>query len=100
MILRPSGIAPSVFAAVLTAALGAQGNTWIVDINNGAGTHFTSLVTAIASVNDGDTLVVRAGTYRGNIATSKALTILGEGQVDVWATLTAELTNPAVVVLY
>lgn len=58
-------------------ALPAQ-RTWIVDVANGPGTHFTNLPPAITAAADGDLILVRSGTYFG-ASTGKALTILGEG---------------------
>jgi hypothetical protein len=66
-----------VIGCCLAAPLAAQ-NTWIVDVTNAPGTHFTSVAAAFADaqVVDGDLLLVLPGTY-GQAATSKALTLLG-----------------------
>lgn len=66
----------------LASTLWAQGATWIVDQNNGAGTHFTDIPAAVAAVADGDTLLIRAGSY-SPFETNKALTLLGQGTVVV-----------------
>jgi hypothetical protein len=54
--------------------------TWIVDANNGPGTSFTDIPPAIAAATDGDTVLVRSGTYTG-FSTGKALKVIGEGSV-------------------
>ena len=59
------------FAAALPAT------QWIVDQQNGPGTHFTTIGAAVAAAVDGDTIVVRTGTYVESVTTGKALTILG-----------------------
>ena len=74
------------YALVLTSGLvAAQSRTWIVDVNSGPNTDFTDLPPAIAAAIDGDTVLIRSGTYKG-FTTSKALTVLGEavapGRVD------------------
>ncbi|MCA8952855.1 MAG: hypothetical protein KDE27_25320 [Planctomycetes bacterium] len=55
-------------AALRTVALvlpaHAQGATWIVDANNGPGTHFTSLSAAVFTSAPGDLLLVRSGNYQ------------------------------------
>jgi len=66
------------FALILTLpALSAQ-RTWIVDAANGTGTDFTQLPAAISAAKDGDIVLVRKGTYSGQISTSKAISLLGE----------------------
>lgn len=45
------------------------------------GSEFASLTSALAAAGPGDTIVVRKGTYReGNIAITKPVVIIGEGQ--------------------
>lgn len=68
---------PVVIACVLAAAPTAQARTWIVDQNNGAGTHFTDIPPAVAAAANGDTLRIRPGVY-SPFATGKALALLGE----------------------
>ena len=75
--------------ALLTAPLVGQ-QTWIIDSNNGPGTHFTDIPPAVSAASDGDTLIIRAGGYSG-FSTGKALTLLGEGAPRVFAT-----TRPAI----
>ena len=45
------------------AALPIAAQTYVVDVNNGPGTNFTTLQTAITTVPAGSTLLVRAGNY-------------------------------------
>lgn len=73
---------PPLVAIAAAAVAPAQGRTWIVDQNGGPGTHFTDLPPAVAAAADGDTLVIRSGTY-SPFATGKALTLLGQGGVVV-----------------
>jgi len=69
--------------AIIAATLNLSGLTmaadWIVDVNNGHGTDFTSIVVAVgdAAVQNGDTLLVRPGSYAG-FDTDKVLSIIGE----------------------
>lgn len=67
------------FCATLSvmAAAPLSAKTWIVDAAGGPGHHFKSLPPAVAAAADGDVIVVRPGTYRSAITTSKALAILG-----------------------
>jgi len=63
--------------ALLFAAPAAVAQTLIVDINNGPGTTYTSLVDAAASAPDGAVLEVRPGFYFGAaLVDGKSLTIL------------------------
>lgn len=68
-----SSVLPFVF---VVAALPAQ--TFIVDANNGPGTHFTDLPQAVGTVPDGAALRVRAGDYSAFRVTGKSLTILAD----------------------
>lgn len=45
------------------ASLHAQ-RTWIVDVNNGAGSDFPQIQAAVDAASDGDRVLVRAGSYR------------------------------------
>ena len=61
------------------ASVGAQA-TWIVDLNNGPGTHFTSLPPAIAVSAVGDLILVRPGHYGSGSPPAvirRGLTIIG-----------------------
>lgn len=55
-------LAAPVLAALLAAPLQAQ-SVWVVDHFAGAGHDFTNFADALAAANDGDTLLVRGGTY-------------------------------------
>jgi hypothetical protein len=52
---------------------------WIVDAASGPGTNFTDLPPAVAAAQDGDTILVRAGSYSATTITGKALVIRGSG---------------------
>lgn len=52
---------------------------WIVDAQMGPGAHFANLPAAIAAAANGDTIVVRAGTYSGFDLIGKAVAVRGEG---------------------
>lgn len=75
-------------ALLLVAPL--EGQSFVVDAAGGAGSQFLDLPTAIATVPDGATLIVRAGSYAGGSITQKSLTVLGEGAVFVLFGLTVE----------
>lgn len=75
---RSLGVVLLAFALCsLPLGLSAQ-RTWIVDAANGTGTHFTELQAAVTAAKDGDTLLVRKGTYFGQITIHKAISLLGE----------------------
>ena len=63
----------------LALAVLALPTVWIVDANNGPGTNFTDLPAAIATAQNGDTIIVRAGSYTAFFVAGKALTIRGAG---------------------
>lgn len=69
-------------ALLLSATLAAQ-TTWIVDAQNGPGTHFTDLQSAVTASSIGDTVLVRwvdplVMPYAGAVI-SHGLTIVGTG---------------------
>ena len=74
--------------AALLVLLGATPTSaqqrWIVDSNNGPGTHFTTLIAAIASpnVSHGDVLELRAGGYVGTTI-NKGVSIVATGGVSI-----------------
>lgn len=68
-------------AVLLASTLTAQ--TFIVDAAGGPGTHFTSIVAAVASVPDGAVLQVRPGNYATFTIDNKSLTVLGDPGVVV-----------------
>lgn len=65
----------SVALGILIA--GASAQTFIVDANNGPGTNYRDIESAVGAVPDGAVLHVRAGTYTSFTVPDKALTILG-----------------------
>jgi hypothetical protein len=64
------------FLAWCAPALSA--NTWIVDVNNGPGTNFTSLPAATAAASPGDTLLILPGVYTATTC-NKPLRMVGVG---------------------
>jgi len=52
---------------------------WIVDAQMGPGAHFATMSEAVAAAANGDTIVVRAGTYASFALIGKAVTVRGEG---------------------
>lgn len=63
--------------ALICLPLAAQ--TFIVDLGNGPGAHFTSIAAAVAAVPDGSVLIVRSGYYFEAVTIDqKSLTLLGE----------------------
>lgn len=60
------------------------GQTFVVDVAGGPGSHYTNLATAVSSVPSGATLLVRAGMYQSNLVIdNKSLTVLGDPGVVV-----------------
>ena len=49
-------------AGLLIAVTGSAQTTWI-DASGGAGSHFTTIQAALIAAVDGDTILIRAGTY-------------------------------------
>lgn len=94
-------------AALLVPLLGPLlcGQTFVVDKNNGPGTHFTSITAAIAAVPSGAVLEIRAGNYfEGLGINGKSLTIVGAPGAAVFPNFAASFrienltTNQVVVV--
>ena len=74
----------SALLSVAFLCLPVAAQTFVVDLNNGPGTDFTSLQAAVDGVPDGANLEVRAGIYFENILIDgKSLTLLGDGNVRV-----------------
>jgi hypothetical protein len=69
------------FLALVVACPLAGASTWIVDVNNGPGTDFTQISSAIAGVSAGDTLLVRTGSY-ATFVLDKQLAIVAIGAVS------------------
>ena len=59
----------------------ASAKTWYVDDDGGA--NFTRIQDAITAAREGDTIVVRDGTYTENINVNKSLTIQSENGSDL-----------------
>jgi len=59
----------------------ARGQTFVVDINNGPGTHFIEIQTAVTTVPSGSTLLVRPGNYQPVVIDGKGVVILCEASV-------------------
>lgn len=72
---HPSSRAAVAFVT-LVGVLPAQ--TFIVDANNGPGTHYRDLPEAIAKVPDGAVLRVRPGVYSPFVLQNKSLRIIGD----------------------
>ncbi|HLQ39125.1 MAG TPA: hypothetical protein VK348_15050, partial [Planctomycetota bacterium] len=75
---------------LLVAAAPAQ--TFIVDANNGPGTNFLDIASAVPAVPDGATLLVRAGSYVGFSITAKGLAIRGDPNVVVTGSVSVRNT--------
>jgi hypothetical protein len=69
------------FAFLLASFVPAQ--TYIVDVNGGPGTHFTSIAAAVAAVPDGAVIVVRPGTYTPFGVGNQSLKLLADPGVFV-----------------
>jgi hypothetical protein len=71
-------------ACLITLAPTSAQQTFIVDSSQGPGTHFTDLPPAVAAARDGDTIVLRRGTYMPAVV-QRGITILGEGRPTIAA---------------
>lgn len=82
---------PSAFALAIAFAGPLTAQSFVVDVNNGPGTNFTSISAAVAAVPDGSILRVRPGDYLESVAVvGKSLTIAA----DTTATIVAPLSLP------
>jgi hypothetical protein len=79
-------------AAIAVLSTIAAGATWIVDANNGPGTHFTTIAAAVAAAAPGDVIVVRPAVYSELVTINKGVTIVG------WNATTYPMTLPNPVV--
>jgi hypothetical protein len=84
---------PLFYALVLLAAGLAPAQTFVVDVQNGPGTNFTSITAAIGAVPNGSTLLVRPGAYAPFDINSKGLTILAEPGTSVSGTCVVRNTQ-------
>ncbi len=93
--MRPSArSASSVAAAALVLALAANAAAAVLDVC-AAGCSHSSVAAALADAADGDTVLVRAGTYReGPLVIDKRVALVGEG----WPVLDGELEHQVITV--
>ena len=91
--MRPLPMMTQLFAtlAIAAASLAAQGQTWIVDAAAGAGSQFTDIPPALQVAQDGDTILVRSGTYNGGSIT-RGISIIA----DTGATVSVVVTSGTV----
>lgn len=70
---------PLLMSSLLGASAASQGTLWVVDDDAGPGVDFADLGSATAAAQDGDAILVRAGTYAG-FATidAKSLVVIAE----------------------
>lgn len=66
-----------------------KSRTWIVDPEPGRG-DFTKIQPAIDAAADGDTVIVREGTYWGSLQVSKSIAVQGDGEADRIVVLSEE----------
>ena len=67
--------------------------TWYVDDSGGA--DFTTIQAAVDAANDGDTIIVRDGTYTENVAVNRSITIASENGSAAVAVTAAVPSAPA-----
>lgn len=85
----------SVLAALPAAA---QGKVWVVDDNGGPGVAFTTIQAAVDTAAEGDTLLVKDGSYDESVTISgKSLAVIGEvgASVQVLRTVYVQSLGPA-----
>jgi hypothetical protein len=75
-------VTSALLAGLVLANVSAQ--TFIVDINNGPGTNYTSLATAATNAPDGAVLIVRAGSYPAFAISGKSMKVIAAGAVTVF----------------
>ena len=73
---RSFGLAQLTLALVASPALAGQ--VWVVDDNGGPGVDFTDVDPAVAAAADGDTLLIRAGSYSDLILFDKSLSVIAD----------------------
>ncbi|MDD2666838.1 MAG: metallophosphoesterase [Methanocellales archaeon] len=79
--------------ALLLLASPAQASTiWYVDDDGGA--DFTTIQDAVNASAEGDTIIVRDGTYYENVVVNKSLTIKSENGSDAVAVIAAVSSTP------
>lgn len=83
-------------SALVASSLAAQGKVWVVDDVAGPGVDFTALQPCIAAASDGDTLLVKNGTYPRAVIDAKGLTVIAEA--GALARVTADFHETPLVV--
>ncbi|MBW7916295.1 MAG: nitrous oxide reductase family maturation protein NosD [Trueperaceae bacterium] len=85
---RAAGLPPALLGAVLVALALGQAQARTLEVC--ASCAYPTVAGALAAADDGDTVVVKAGTYReGPLAITKSITLVGED----WPVLDGELTH-------
>ncbi|HZN41781.1 MAG TPA: hypothetical protein VFD82_23455 [Planctomycetota bacterium] len=79
--------------SVLSLAVAAATQTFIVDSASGPGTNFTDIPPAVAAVPDGAVLLVRPGNYSQFTIDGKSLAVLGEPGAAVASALGPTIVN-------
>lgn len=74
-------LSPLALALLFPFGAASAQTTWTVDDDGPA--DFSDLPAAVAAAADGDTLIVRQGSYEEIVLNGKGLTIIGEGDVNV-----------------
>lgn len=71
-------------AAALSLAIAVPAQTFVVDVDNGPGTDFTSIAAATAAAPSGSVLLIRTGGYAEFTINGKSLTLLADPGVAVF----------------
>lgn len=87
-IILPATLAVACFIAAFLPAQPPQGQSWIVDGNNGPGTNFTTISAAISAAMPLDRIFVRPAYYVEDLVINKGVTIVG------WNATTYPMTVP------
>jgi hypothetical protein len=72
----PLAVSLAVTLALATATAHAQGQLWVVDDSGGTGVDHTTIQAAVDGAADGDTIVVRSGSYPAFTIDGKALVVV------------------------
>jgi hypothetical protein len=73
----------ALIAAALMSCAAAQ-RTWVVDAVAGAGADFTDIAPAVLAAADGDTVLVRRGTYTHFVVRGKSLRVMAVAGQRPW----------------
>ncbi|MFT4710628.1 MAG: hypothetical protein ACI9D0_000715 [Bacteroidia bacterium] len=68
----------TLLALALSSGPALAGQVWVVDDNGGPGVDFTDVDQAVAAAADGDTLLIRAGSYSDLIVFDKSLSVIAD----------------------